>query len=454
VTVAASDALQVRAGGRISSDTFAAGDAGDVRVTARQVTVDGAGFGGFTGISSDANRDSGGDAGTVTVNATEPLTVVNGGSIGSNTFAAGDAGTVEVTAGRLTVDGGFFGGFTGISSDANNLGFDGDAGTVTVAASDALQVRAGGRISSDTFAAGDAGDVRVTAGRLTVDDGGLLDTFISSGTFGAGDAGDAGNVRVTALEELTVNGGSVATNSDGPGRAGDVAVAAPRLRIDDEGLIGSSGRGSGAAGSVTLGAGTLEVEEASVRTEGTGAQGGRIEVAAGDRIYLRDSEVTSNGIEPAAGASLITLRAPELILNASTVTSLTGAGAPLAGSGEARLFGELTVISADSVVAGSSSVEISGLQTNLGSDLRLPEGTFLDVSRLLRASCAATGGGPRSSFTRGGRGGLPPAPDRPLPSAGAEGTAGGAGKAADAGASGFVFLDACAAGPPSGPPRS
>ena len=95
-------------------------------------------------------------------------------------------------------------------------------------------------------------------------------------------------------------------------------------------------------------------------------------------------------------------------------------GQPLAGSGEASLLGDVTVISADSLVAGSSSVVISGLQTNLGSDLQLAPAGFLDVSRLLRESCAATGGAPRSSFTRGGRGGLPPSPDRPLPSVGAE----------------------------------
>ena len=110
----------------------------------------------------------------------------------------------------------------------------------------------------------------------------------------------------------------------------------------------------------------------AIRTEGTGAEGGRIAVAATNRIDLRRAEVTSNGIEPAAGASVITLAARQIVLNASTVTSLTGDGQPLAGSGEASLLGDVTVISADSVVAGSSSVLISGLQTNLGSDLQLP----------------------------------------------------------------------------------
>ena len=214
-------------------------------------------------------------------------------------------------------------------------------------------------------------------------------------------------------------------------------VSGPRVTVEGQGEIAASGFGTGPAGSVTVRADRLTVQDAGIRTAGTGAEGGRITATANERIYLRRADVTSSGIEPAAGASVIALAAPQIVLNASTVTSLTGDGRPLAGSGEASLLGDVTVISADSIVAGSTSVVISGLQTNLGSDLQLAPAGFLDVSRLLRESCAATGAGPRSTFTRGGRGGLPPAPDRPLPSAGADEPAGGE----RAGAS--LFVDVC-----------
>jgi hypothetical protein len=237
-------------------------------------------------------------------------------------------------------------------------------------------------------------------------------------------------VRVAATDAVTVDAASVSTSSAGAGRGGDVLVTAPQVRVRGGGEIAASGFGSGAAGSVTVSARRLEVEDAGIRTSGSGAEGGRIAIDADRRIYLRRAEVTSSGIEPAAGASVIALAAPQIVLNASTVTSLTGAGQPLAGSGEASLLGDTTVISADSLVAGSSSVVISGLQTNLGSDLQLAPASFVDVGRLLRESCATTGAAPRSTFTRGGRGGLPPAPDRPLPSAGAEGEAAAGGPAA------------------------
>ena len=106
---------------------------------------------------------------------------------------------------------------------------------------------------------------------------------------------------------------------------------------------------------------------------------------------------------------MITLTAPKIILSRSQVESLTGEGAPIEGSGEANIRGGLTVISTDSIVAGSSSVTISGLQTNLGSDLQISPSVFLDADSLLQPSCADRGAA-RSTFTRSGRGGLPPSP--------------------------------------------
>jgi hypothetical protein len=147
---------------------------------------------------------------------------------------------------------------------------------------------------------------------------------------------------------------------------------------------------------------------------GTGAQGGAIAVTASDLISLQDAEVTSSGIQPAAGASVITLRAPLIALNDSQVTSLTGEGQPLAGSGLAQLLGEVTVISPDSFVAASSTVTLTGVEGDIGSQLVVPESVFLNVGNLLRESCAARRTGAASSFTAMGRGGLLPDPAGPL----------------------------------------
>lgn len=100
------------------------------------------------------------------------------------------------------------------------------------------------------------------------------------------------------------------------------------------------------------------------------------------------------------------------------MTSLTGDNEPLTGSGVARLRGDLTFISEDSEVYGSSAAELVDADNEVGTGLQLPAGVFLSADSLLGQSCAARRAGGASSFARAGRGGLRPSPDRPLASTG------------------------------------
>jgi large exoprotein involved in heme utilization and adhesion len=377
--------LELRRGGAISSDTHGEGAAGAVTVQAERLLVDGAGLQRATGVFSRAIAGSTGTAGTVAVTAGE-LELRRGGAISSTTFGPGNAGEVTVDARRLLITGAGSDRFTGITSRTS------------------AAERDGRRI----VATGSAGRVAVRAGELELSRGGK----ISSSTTGPG---AAGQVSVVADHMVVLSAGKVETNSDAGGRAGNVSVRASHLVVRDGGLIGSSGAGAGPAGNVHLSTDMLEVEHASIRTEGSVSEGGHIEVAASDLISLRAAEVTSSGIEPEAGRSVITLRAPLKVLNASRVTSLTGAGEPLAGSGLAQLFGGTTVISTDSFVAASSSLTVSGLENEVGSRLVVPQGVFLDAGNLMQESCAAHGMAGLSSFTGTGRGGLPPDPAQPLP---------------------------------------
>jgi hypothetical protein len=321
--------------------------------------------------------------------------------IDSSATGSGTAGRVAVTANTLVIHGGL------ISSAI----WESNAGEVVVNVGHLLIDGDGNPfagIDSSTFETGTAGRVVVTADTLVIRDGGQ----ISSGTvFGPGNAGE---VVVNAGHLTVANEGAVETNSEESGAAGNVRIQASNLTVQDGGEIGSSGTGSGSAGNVQLDVGTLEVEDASIRTEGRSNTGGAIVVTASDLIHLKDAEVTSSGIEPGENTSIITLTTPLIALNDSQVTSLTGSGQPLQGSGLAQLFGDVTVISSDSFVAASSTVTLTGAEGEVGSQLTVPEGAFLNVGDLLRESCAARRTGTASSFTAMGRGGLPSDPAGPL----------------------------------------
>jgi filamentous hemagglutinin family protein len=391
--------LELRENGRITSDTGGPGDAGSIVVNAEHLVVAGDAAGSAPGIYSNAIREVAdpGDAGAVTIKA-DTIELSDGGWIGTNTEGPGNGGRTSVEAGTFELRDGYV--------TSNTIG-SGDAGTVTIKA-DALALRHGGTISSKTQNAGDAGMVRIAADSVALHDRGA----ISSATEGLG---AAGGISVTAARGMSVADGSeVTTSSVASGLAGNVAIQASRLVARNGAEIGSSGLGSGAAGDVRVGADTLLVEKAGIRTEGMGAEGGRINIAASDLISLDDAEVTSNGIESAAGKSVIRLEAPLIALNGSRVTSLTGNGGPAASSGLAQLAGDQTVISADSVVEASSNVMITGLENEIGSRLAAPEGAFLNAGDLLRESCSAGRSETASTFTAMGRGGLPPDPAAPL----------------------------------------
>ena len=302
VTVAASGTILIDGAGSIdgnptaiSSNTMDAGSAGSVSVGARNLELRAGGK-----ILSDAQAGSSGNAGQVSVGA-DRMTIDNG-LVSTGALAGfdglpastGNAGDVRVeVAGLLSLSGNGSGLLSGIGSNVNP-GTIGDAGDVRVAAG-ALSIANNGEITSSTFGAGkggrvsvavarrltidaaaanpafltgissqsnpgstgDAGDVRVTSGTISLLDGGT----ISSAAIGAtgldpASTGNAGQVRVGARGQLSVDGpGSEIASSTGPGtigRAGSVDVDAGALSITDNGTISGSTSGRGAGGDVAV----------------------------------------------------------------------------------------------------------------------------------------------------------------------------------------------------------
>jgi hypothetical protein len=309
---------------------------------------------------------------------------------------------VTVTAGDILIDGGQIASVP--SSTLWRHGrLVGEPGTITVTA-DTIEILNGGRISGETWEPIAAAKLQVNADHAIIVDGGIITT----------------NSETSRYEYPTYSPDNFLA-----GAAGDVNIRTPRLVVKNGGWIGSSSAGIKyddqgnahpivipgikPAGNVRLEVGTLLIEDASIRTKGTGAEGGHIDVTA-DLIHLQNAEVTSNGTQSAAGSSVITLRAPLIAVDGSQVTALTGTGERLTTSGLVRLFGDATLISADSFVAGSSGVSVSGLENDVGSQLVVPASVFLNVGDLLRESCAARRSGVASNFTAVGRGGLPTDP--------------------------------------------
>ncbi len=236
VEVSVNGLLEILNGGQISSDTWSIGDGNTVSVNADTLVIDNKGVvDQYTGIWSDAEPNSQGNAGTVEVSVNGLLEILNGGQISSATYSTGDGNNVFIKAGNLRInDNGIDYKFTGIWSDASPSS-QGDAGTVDVTVSGLLELLNEGQISSDTYGEGDAGEVIVNADDIIMKNKGQ----ISNDTYGSGNAGSI----VINADKLTMNNeGYIGCGAwlNANGYVGNITINSNYIKLIDDSKINIS----------------------------------------------------------------------------------------------------------------------------------------------------------------------------------------------------------------------
>ena len=298
---AGSGNLSIRNGGSVSSSTSSSDNAGSVKVSAGNITIDRQGNAAFTGIASLANAGSG-NAGTVEVAAGDILSILNGGQIASDTYSSGKGGVVKVSAASISVDGQAGSTITGITSEAR--AGTGNAGSIEVTTAGALSLVDGSRISSSTYTPGNAGSIKINAGDVVLDGHGRglrfgqgLDsavTGILSAALFTG-SGNASSVELTASGKLSVlaSGGVFASGKGATSAGGSIKVNATNILLDGQGsdfiptgMSADSGSGSGNAGTIELTTpGTMTMHTSGIGTSNFGSgMGGGVKVHAGNLV--------------------------------------------------------------------------------------------------------------------------------------------------------------------------
>ena len=297
VTLQADGAVGLNNGANIQALAHAGGSAGAVTITtAGALKIDGT----SSGILTAALPGSTGNAGNVTITA-GTLDITNDGQIIGATFGSGKGGDVSATvAGALTIDGSGSTITTGaLSSGAGN------AGNVTLTAG-TLSIVNGGVIFSPTVGSGHGGDVSATvAGALTIDG---TSAGITAGAL-PGSTGNAGNITVTARTLSILNSGVIGSATFGPGNAGDVsAIVAGALTIDgtDSGIgagITSGTHGLGNGGKVTVTAQSLSMFNNGVITTASfgPGNGGDIAVVVTGPVTIDGTSAQSTMLQERAG---------------------------------------------------------------------------------------------------------------------------------------------------------
>ena len=220
--------LTLSEGGQIDTGTFSQGDAGDLTINASE-SVNLIGTVPDTDIPSALFADVGqdpnatGNSGNLTL-TTKTLSLRDGAQISSSALNEGNGGNVTINASESILVSGFAdsaeargGGRSSILVGVEPLIFDvddnpvrttGSGGTLDISSPE-ITVENGGQITANTFSLGDGGDIVLNSDRINVSQGGE----ISAGSLLEGDSlpgdderGDGGSLTINATESVIITG--------------------------------------------------------------------------------------------------------------------------------------------------------------------------------------------------------------------------------------------------------
>ncbi|WP_424100121.1 filamentous hemagglutinin N-terminal domain-containing protein [Moorena producens] len=224
--------LQVLNEGRITANTFGKGDAGDVTINASEsVQVIGVSNNdAFTSeISTRADKKSTGNGGLLTIN-TQRLLLQNAGQVSASTLGKGNAGDVTINASEsvqvIGIDVSGEDTFPSLISTRADENSTGDAGSLKIN-TPLLLVKDGGQVSASTFGKRNAGNVTINASESVKVIGVSANGKFSSGILAQaleGSTGDAGSLNINTQQLLVEDGAKVNAVTFGQGDAGNVTI--------------------------------------------------------------------------------------------------------------------------------------------------------------------------------------------------------------------------------------
>lgn len=399
-------AMNVVAGGAVSTTTFLDGKGGNLNIHAGSLLID-SGAADFSTLIS-ARSDGTGDAGNMIIDIHGTLQILGGGLISTTTASTGKGGDLDVQAGSFLMDGTTFLGSTGIFT--STFFGSGNAGDLTIRTPGVLRIIGGADIAASTYGPGQGGSVTVNAGSILISDFNPFDTGVFAVSLGSG---DAGKLEIAAAQSIHLQGGGqIAADTLGSGNGGTVTVRCESLLIDGamSGISSTADVGSGKAGDVDIHARNVRITNRGlIGADAFGNGGGNIRIAASDLVYLRDSAISATAGNGAGGN--ITIDPVFIILSNSIISANAAAGQ----GGNINLISDFFLNSGSLISASGTTnngtINITAPDLDLGSDLITLPASLVDAQNRLQERCTALLQGDFSSFISIGRGGTEEEPE-------------------------------------------
>ncbi|NEO89312.1 MAG: filamentous hemagglutinin N-terminal domain-containing protein [Moorea sp. SIO3G5] len=462
--------LQLLNGAQINSINRGDGNGGSVMVRANEVSAIGTSSDGLFPSALVTATLGSGSGGNLTIE-TEGLLLSDGAAFSSSTTRSGDAGNITVYASESidvigtdasgTSSSGLFTSALNVTSTREETA--GNGGNLVIETG-RLRVAEGGRLQASAVGSGDAGSITIRARSVEVSDAFVDSNGLVSGVLVSVDRGATGNggqLSIDAERLHIFDGGQVIASSSGDGQAGDIM-----LNVNDIEVTGISEDGqfpsriaafsveNSPAGSVTITSNNLTVRdraEISVSARGNGelAEAGNLDITA-ESIVL-DGSATLSAEVRAGNQGNINLDSQLILMRVRSNITTNAEGAATGGNitidtdllvaldnsditaNAEDSFGGRVIINAlgifgtefreqqtpDSDITASSqlgasfsgTVEINAPDPDPSAGLfELPE-NFVNPKLLVATGCGTDDG---NQFTQFGRGGLPTDPTKPL----------------------------------------
>ncbi len=427
--------LSLTDGAFVSANTQGEGEAGNIVITAKTLeAVKGAQIQTNTTTNFDAaditlrihdnlflsGTDSGlfaetegaGKAGEININ-TPQLTIDQGASISAFTTANGDGGTITVNApqavlltdnSELTVETSGAGKPGNITITTPNLTIGKDAEISATATATSTNTERGGSITINASNLDLTGKLGIFAETQGVAPAGTLnlqpddnkpnldiqftDTAIISASTTA--SGQGGDINLTAPSTINITGqGKVAVETTGIGNAGNINITTQNLNLSQQTEISASTFSSGQAGSINITANNFELTEgATVITNTTGSgKAGDIQLQIRDSLNLVNSSISASTQEESSGDGGSIFIDPQVVTlnNSQIAVNSQGTGT----GGNINLQADtLTLENQSAITAETVSTDGGEIELNIGGNLLLRDHSQISAT----AGTAQAGG--------------------------------------------------------------
>jgi filamentous hemagglutinin family protein len=391
--------LSLTNGGQLDASTFGQNNSGNIIVTARDtISLDGISPNkaeNASTIFTEVFKDAQGDGGNIQI-STGSLLVTNEGQLDAKTRGRGNAGNIFITA-RDTV---LFDG-TSVTGKRSaralsrvDQGAEGSGGNIEITTG-SLTLNNGAQLLANTLGKGDAGSVIVNARDSVTFDGSRTDTDGQSpsaafSSVDEGGVGNGGNVQIAARSLSVTNGARLSAESRGQGDAGSLEVMADSIRLSNQAsLIANTTAGQG---NIILRSGDLVLRRGSnITTNATGTgTGGNITIDTGVLAALENSDISANAQDARGGRVIIDAQG---IFGTDFRENLTPQSDITASSKLGPQF--------------SGTVEINTPDVDPSQGLVTLPAELVDASGVIASGCGSGGRQGESRFIVTGRGGLP-----------------------------------------------